>query len=225
MERILRTTKVNVNKNLYLKEPFSSELGILVVTDGMLLIQEFGMENFNFKKLAQKIGSTEPAIYRYFENKHKLLLYLTAWYWGYMEHNLVFGTANLIDPQEKLDVAIRLIVNGPIFKENEFLDPLQLREIVVNESIKGYLTKTVDFEHENGVFAEVYKFGDRISEIIIEINPSYGFPKTLASTVMESSLLQAFNSQHLPGMTETSLDSIGRYRFFHQLVINAISNE
>ncbi len=225
METILRKTKVNVNKNLYLKEPFSSELGILVVTNGMLLIQDLGMENFNFKKLSQKIGSTEPAIYRYFENKHKLLLYLTSWYWGFMEHNLVFGTANLIDPQEKLGIAIRLMVEGPIFKKNDYLDPLQLREIVVNESIKGYLTKTVDFEHENGIFAEVYKFGERISEIITEINPTYRFPKTLVSTVMESSLLQSFNSQHLPGMTETSLDSNSSYQFFQRLVINAITHE
>lgn len=222
METILRKTKVNVNKNLYLKDPFSSDLGILIVKDGMQLIQELGMENFNFKKLAQKTGSTEPAIYRYFENKHKLLLYLSAWYWGWMEHNLVYGTANLMDPLDKLEVSIRLLVDGPIFKQNEYLDPLRLREIVVNESIKGYLTKTVDFEHENGIFAQVYKFAERISEVILEINPSYDFPKTLVSTIMESSLLQSFNCQHLPGMTETSLDSIGRYKFFHQLVINAI---
>ncbi len=225
METILRKTKVTVNKNLYLKEPFSSELGILVVKDGLQLIQELGMENFNFKKLAQKIGSTEPAIYRYFENKHKLLLYLSAWYWGLMEHNLVFGTANLIDPLEKLGVAIRLMVDGPIFKENEFLDPVQLREIVINESLKGYLTKTVDLEHEIGIFGQLYKFGERISEIIMEINPAYGFPKTLVSTVMESSLLQSFHSQHLPGMTESSLDSFGRYQFFHHLVINTITYE
>lgn len=223
METILRKTKVNVNKNLYLKEPFSSDLGILILKEGMQLIQELGMENFNFKKLAQKIGSTEPAIYRYFENKHKLLLYLSAWYWGWMELNLVYGTANVIDSLEKLEVSIRLMVDGPIFKQNEFLDPLRLREIIINESIKGYLTKTVDIEHDNGFFAQVYKFGERISEIILEINPAYDFPKTLVSTVMESSLLQSFNCQHLPGMTETSLDAIGRYKFFHQLVINAIN--
>ena len=152
-------------------------------------------------------------------------MYLTAWYWGFMEHNLVFGTANLIDPQEKLGVALRLLVDGPIFKQNDYLDPLQLREIVVNESIKGYLTKTVDSEHENGIFAEVYKVGERISYIILEINPAYSFPKTLVSTVMQSSLLQTFNSQHLPGMTESSLDSIGSYQFFHQLVINTITHE
>lgn len=225
METILRRTKVEVNKNLYLKEPFSSDLGILIVKDGMQLIQELGMEHFTFKKLAQKIGSTEAAIYRYFENKHKLLLYLSAWYWGWMEHNLVFGTANLLDSREKLGFAIRLMVEGPIFKQNEFLNPLQLRDIVVNESIKGFLTKTVDSEHENGIFAQVYKFGERISEVILEINPSYGFPKTLVSTVLESSLLQSFNSQHLPGMTEISFDSNSRYKFFHHLVINAITHE
>jgi AcrR family transcriptional regulator len=225
METILRRTKVEVNKNLYLKEPFSSELGILIVKDGMQLIQELGLEHFTFKKLAQKIGSTEAAIYRYFENKHKLLLYLSAWYWGWMEHNLVYSNANQFDPLEKLGVAIRLMVEGPIFKQNEYLDPLQLRDIVVNESIKGFLTKTVDTEHENGIFAQVYKFGERISEIILEINPTYGFPKTLVSTVMESSLLQSFNSQHLPGMTEISFDSESRFKFFHHLVINAITHE
>ncbi len=225
MENFLKKIKVDVNSNLYLKEPFSSELGELIVKVGPNLIEELGMEHFTFKKLAQQIGSTEAAIYRYFENKHKLLLYLTAWYWGWMEINLVYATANLTDPGERLGVAIRLMVDGPIFDRNEYLDPVQLRNIVVNESLKGYLTKAVDVEHENGIFAQVYKFGERISRIIKEINPHYEYPITLVSTVMESSLLQSFNSQHLPGMTEKSLDSVGRFQFFHQLVVNAIANE
>lgn len=225
MENILKTYKIEVNSNLYLKDPYSSNLGELIVTEGTNLIQELGMENFTFKKLASKIGSTEAAIYRYFENKHKLLLYLNAWYWAWMEHNLVFATANLIDVYERLNVAINLMVNGPIFKKNDYLDPIKLRSLVVNESLKGYLTKAVDNEHESGIFAQVYKFGDRISQIVKEINPDYQYPKTLVSTVMESSLLQSFNSQHLPGMTECTYDSTSRYVFFHQLVVNAISNE
>ncbi len=225
MENILKTFKIEVNSNLYVKDPYSSELGEMIVKEGTSLIQELGMENFTFRKLAGKIGSTEAAIYRYFENKHKLLLYLNAWYWGWMEHNLVFATANLEDASERLIVGIRLMVDGPIFKKNDHLDPVALRNLVVNESLKGYLTKAVDNEHESGIFAQVYKFGDRISEIVQEINPSYKYPKTLVSTVMESSLLQSFNSQHLPGMTECSYDSSSRYTFFHQLVINAISNE
>lgn len=224
MEAILKKIRVEVSPNLYFKDPFSSELGVLIVREGTQMIQEIGMELFTFKKLAQRIGSTEAAIYRYFENKHMLLLYLCAWYWAWMEHNLVFTTSNIKDPSERLGIGIRLMVDGPLYLENEFLDPKLLRNLVINESIKGYLTKTVDLEHESGIFAQVYRFGERLSNIIQEINPLYKFPKTLVSTVMESSLLQSFNSLHLPGMTETKHEGSERYQFFHQLVFKAISN-
>jgi AcrR family transcriptional regulator len=222
MESILKKIRVEVNSNLFLKDPFSSELGVLIVQEGAHLIQELGMEHFTFKKLGAKIGSTEAAIYRYFENKHKLLLYLSAWYWAWLEHNLVFGTANKSDPVGRLSVAIRLLVEGPIYKQNDFLDPEILRSIVINESIKGFLTKEVDLEHESGIFSQVYKFGDRVSAIIGEINPDYLYPKTLVSTILESSLLQNFNSQHLPGMLDSGPDSKDRYQFFFQLVTKAI---
>jgi len=222
MESILKKIRVEVNSNLFLKDPFSSELGVLIVQEGAHLIQELGMEHFTFKKLGAKIGSTEAAIYRYFENKHKLLLYLSAWYWAWLEHNLVFGTANQSDPVGRLSVAIRLLVEGPIYKQNDFLDPEILRSIVINESIKGFLTKEVDLEHESGIFSQVYKFGDRVSAIIREINPDYLYPKTLVSTILESSLLQNFNSQHLPGMLDSGPDSKDRYQFFFQLVTKAI---
>ena len=222
MESILKKIRVEVNSKLFLKDPFSSELGVLIVQEGSQLIQELGMEHFTFKKLGVKIGSTEAAIYRYFENKHKLLLYLSAWYWAWLEHNLVFGTANQADPVERLSIAIRLLVEGPIYKQNDFLDPEILRSIVINESIKGFLTKEVDLEHESGIFSQVYKFGDRISSIITELNPDYLYPKTLVSTILESSLLQSFNSQHLPGMLDAGPDSKDRYQFFYQLVTKAI---
>jgi hypothetical protein len=224
METILKKIRVDVSPNLYLKEPFSSELGISIVRKGTQLIQDLGMENFTFKKLALDIGSTEPAIYRYFENKHMLLLYLNAWYWAWMEHNLVFSIANLQNPEDRLSVAIRLMVDGPIYDKNDHIDPVQLHQLVVNESLKGYLTKSVDLEHESGIFSQVYNFGERISLIIQEINPNYQYPKTLVSTVMESSLLQKFISMHLPGMTESNAEGSGRYKFFYQLVVKTISN-
>lgn len=216
---------MEVHDNLYLKEPFSSELGSSIVQKGAVLIQDLGMENFTFKKLAVHIGVTEAAVYRYFENKHMLLLYLTAWYWAWMEVNYVYSTANLESSKARLSIAMRLIVNGPVFTKNIHINPADLRSIVVNESLKGYLTKTVDAEHESGIFAQVYSFGERISELIFEINPSYPYPKTLAYTVMESSLLHAFNARHLPGMTEQSLDSENRLVFFEDLIVKAISNE
>ena len=225
MESLLKKVRVEVNPNLYFKDPFSSELGTSIVQVGTRMIRELGIENFTFKKLAVEIGGSEPSIYRYFENKHMLLLYLNSWYWGWMEHNLVYATANLLDPEERLGVAVRLMVDGPVYRQNDYLDPNQLHDLVVNESLKGYLTKTVDSEHESGIFAQVYKFGERISSIIQEINPSYKFPKTLVSTVMESSLLQKFNSAHLPGMTETAIDTGEQFHFFHQLVVKTISHE
>jgi AcrR family transcriptional regulator len=225
MESVLSKSKVEVSASLYLKEPFSSDLGTLIVKEGSELIKSLGIENFTFKKLANIIGSTEPAIYRYFENKHKLLLYLMAWYWGWMEINLVYSTANLNNPTDRLALGIKLMVDGPIFTNNQYLNPLELHQLIINESLKGYLTKDVDDEHESGTFAQVYKFGDRISSIIYEINPNYKYPKALVSTVMEASLLQSFNAKHLPGMIETSMDSTARYQFFHQLVTNAITNE
>lgn len=223
MESILKKIRVDVSPSLYLKDPFSSELGISIVREGSLMIQELGLEHFTFKKLASKIGSTEAAIYRYFENKHKFLLYLSAWYWAWLEHNFVFATANLVDPEERLSLAIQLMVEGPIYRQNDYLDPDLLRYIVVNESLKGYLTKEVDTEHESGIFSQVYKFTDRVTSLIKEINPSYLFPKTLVSTLMESSLMQSFNSQHMPGMIDSRSDGGDRFKFFHQLVKKAIS--
>ncbi|MDR7128314.1 AcrR family transcriptional regulator [Algoriphagus sp. 4150] len=225
MENLLNNLKMEVHDNLYLKEPFSSELGSSIVQEGAILIRDLGMEHFTFKKLAVHIGVTEAAVYRYFENKHMLLLYLTAWYWAWMEVNYVYATANLESSKSRLSIAMKLLVNGPVFIKNAHIDPEDLRSIVVNESLKGYLTKTVDTEHENGIFAQVYSFGERISELIAEINPSYPYPKTLAYTVMESSLLHAFNSQHLPNMTEQSLDAENRLVFFEDLIVKAISNE
>lgn len=225
MESIFRKLKVEINDNLYVKDPYSSDLGISILSYGSSLLLQLGFENFTFKKLATEIGVSEPAIYRYFENKHNFLLYLTAWHWAWTEHNLAFSTANLEDPEKRLEVSIKLLVEGPILTENDYLNPLDVRKIVINESLKGYLTKTVDQEHENGIYSQLYEIGERIALIIREINPLYKFPITLVYTVMEASLLQAFHSQHLPGMTESNLDREGRFQFFHHLVSKTIIHE
>ncbi len=224
MEAILKKTRVEVNPKLYVKEPYSSELGALIVREGTQLIQEIGFEQFTFKKLAQGIGSTEAAIYRYFENKHMLLLYLNAWYWGWMEHNLVFLTSNIPDPRERLNIGLGLMVDGPRFLENEFLDLRQLRTVAINESIKGYFPRSVDAEHQAGLFAQVYSFGERIATIIRELNPEYSYAKTLVYTVMQASLLRSFNSLHLPEMIEIDSQGVESDRFFHQLVFKSIAN-
>lgn len=80
LDTLLSEIKININEGLFLKDPGSSELGIEILFNSVVLLDELGFEQFTFKKLAQKIKSTESSIYRYFENKHKLLLYLCALY-------------------------------------------------------------------------------------------------------------------------------------------------
>ena len=82
MKNILEGIKINISPKIYVKDPETSELGKKILENSILLIDEIGFDNFTFKKLGQRIGSNESSIYRYFESKHKLLLYLTSWYWG-----------------------------------------------------------------------------------------------------------------------------------------------
>ena len=82
MQNILSNIIISVNDKLYVKNPETSELGKKIIEQSILLIDEIGFENFTFKKLGEKISSNESSIYRYFESKHKLMLYLSSWYWG-----------------------------------------------------------------------------------------------------------------------------------------------
>jgi len=223
MEQLLQKMRVDINENLYLKDPFSSDLGKEIIAKSIICISEYGLEHFNFKKLAAEVGSTEAAIYRYFENKHKLMLFLTLWYWGYLELNLVMAITNLTDPVEKLNVALRILVNGPISKKNDYVDPVRLHEMIIDEANKAFMTKEVEEDSKKGFFASYLNIGNRISEIIKEINPNYNYPKTLVSTIMEASLLQQFYAKHLPMLTEMPTNEEERMAFFKDLVTKAIN--
>jgi AcrR family transcriptional regulator len=108
MKEILSTIKIQVNPKIFVKDPETSVLGKKIIEKSIVLIHEIGFEEFTFKKLGELIGSNESSIYRYFENKHKLLVYLSSWYWSWMEYRLVFETNNIVDPVEKLKKAIKI---------------------------------------------------------------------------------------------------------------------
>ena len=109
MEQLLKSVKIAINENIYVKDPESSDLGKRIIEESILMINEVGFESFTFKKLGIRIKSNESSIYRYFENKHKLLLYLTSWYWGWLEYQLVFATNGIQNPGEKLEKAIEIV--------------------------------------------------------------------------------------------------------------------
>ena len=202
MKNLLANISIKVDEKIYLKDPETSEIGRNIIKNGILLLDELGLESFTFRKLAERIGSTEATIYRYFESKHKLLIYLISWYWNWQEYRLLFATNNISSPETRLKIAIR-ILSGEITNDMDFahVDEVTLQRIVVAESAKVYLTKEVDEDNKEGFFYSYKRFCRRISDIIREINPDYAYPDSLVSTIAESAHYQKYFALHLPSLT------------------------
>lgn len=223
MQSILSNIIISVNDKLYVKNPETSDLGKKIIEQSILLIDDIGFENFTFKKLGEKINSNESSIYRYFESKHKLMLYLSSWYWGWIEYKLVFATNNVNNPLEKLKKAIT-IVTEKVNDESEttHINEAVLNRIIVQEFTKTLLTKEVDEENKEGFFIVYKRIINRIIEIIIEVNPNYLFAKSLASSIVEGALHQHFLKEHLK--TITSCDETNTVTdFYLDLVVTTLS--
>ena len=202
MQNILSNITITVNQKLYLKNPETSDLGKKIIEYSILLIDEIGFENFTFKKLGEKIGSNESSIYRYFESKHKLLLYLSSWYWGWIEYKLVFATTNISNPLEKLKKGITIVTEKIEDDSNTLhINEAILNKIIIAEFTKTLLTKEVDEENKEGFFLVYKRVINRIIEMIAEVNPEYPFSKSLASSIVEGALHQHFLKDHLKTIT------------------------
>ncbi len=219
MINLLSNLKISVPDKIFIKDPESSELGKRIIEHSILLVDEIGFDSFTFKKLGQKIGSNESSIYRYFESKHKLLLYLTSWYWAWIEYQLVFVTHNISNANEKLDKAIETVTKT-ITEDSNFshINEVILNRIIINENSKSYLTKEVDVENKQGYFVVYKRLITRISDMILSINPKYPYALSLASTIVESALHQHFLKEHFQSITNCN-DKVSPYNFLSQLTL------
>ena len=223
MEKLLSNLKIAVPEKIYVKDPESSDLGKRIIEHSILLIDEIGFDSFTFKKLGLKIGSNESSIYRYFESKHKLLLYLTSWYWAWIEYQLVFVTHNVTDSKIQLQNAIQVITKA-IETDAAYLhiDEVKLNRIIINESSKSYLTKEVDLENKEGYFIVYKRLISRLKDMILTINPDYLFASSLASTLVEGTLHQHFLRDHFKSITDCN-NSVTPTEFFTDLVFKTIN--
>lgn len=195
--------QIKMNEKLFLRNPEQSELGKKIILHSIQLIHTNGFESFNFKKLAENIGTTEAGIYRYFENKHRLLIYIAAWYWSWLEYRVTLNTTNIKDPVVKLKRVIKLlatVVEDDI--KTTYVNENILHEIIIAEGTKAYLTKHVVEDNKDQLFKPYKDLCAKIGEIIIECNPKYKYPKSLASTIIEMAHFQNFFMNNLPSLTD-----------------------
>ncbi len=197
--------ELDVNEKLFLRNPQRTDLGRKILKDSVLLIDEIGFESFTFKKLAARIQSTEASIYRYFESKYLLLLYLTNWYWEWLKFCVELSTMNVKESHEKLKRIIGTIVD--IDKRNakvDFIDESVLHRIVVVEGSKAYHTKEVDVQNREGFFLSYKSLSKKIADVITEINPDFPYPRALASNLLEMASNHIYFALHLPRLTDIS---------------------
>ncbi len=203
MDKLLSSLRISISESIYLKDPETSVLGKKIIEESILMIDLMGFEAFTFKKLGDKIGSNESSIYRYFENKHKLLLYLCSWYWGWLEYHLVINCYSVNDPWEKLDKAVH-IISREVTEDSAFtfVNEPALNRIIINENAKSFLNKDVDVENKEGGFTSYKRLINRIAEMVLAAAPNYSYPKSLSGTLVETALHQYFLRDHFKGITD-----------------------
>ena len=192
------------------------------------MICEMGFENFTFKKLANEINTTEASVYRYFENKHRLLIYIITWFWTWLEYQLVFHTNNINDKSAKIQIIVKLLTFS---LEDKFLlehiDKDKLQQIAIAEGNKAYLTKHVGEDNSAKLFKPYKDLCHRIAAIFIEYNPKYQYPNSLASTLIETAHHQIYFKKHLPSLTDFSKEkSIAPISgFLEHFIISTLSSK
>jgi len=195
--------RIIMNEALFIRNPESTELGKNILKHSVELISKAGFEAFTFKKLAEDIGTTEAGVYRYFENKHKLLVYLTSWYWGWLEFQISFQTNNIKDPAVKLKRVIKLLATAvEDDEETQYINERLLHQIIIADGSKAYLTKQVGEDKKQQFFKPYKDLCAVIGNIISDCSPKYKYPKSLASTIIEMAHFQNFFMNNLPSLTD-----------------------
>ncbi len=200
------TSNITIPVGLYLRDPLQTSLGRKIISHSIDLIDEIGFESFTFKKLAIRMESNETSLYRYFENKHLLLLYLVVWYWNWVSSLIDYNTKNIIDPIKRLVIIIENFVDAT--KENptiDFVNEKKLHHIIINESSKSYHTKKIDTENQEGFFKAYKMLIEKVSNVILEIDHTFPYPHALASNLFEMANNQIYFAEHLPKLTDVKV--------------------
>ena len=218
--------QIKMNEKLFVRDPEQTELGRKIIEQSIHLLHKSGFEAFTFKKLAEEISTTEAGIYRYFENKHRLLLYLAAWYWNWLQFRVSFMINNIQDPELKLKKIISLLASRVEDDEKTVhIRENLLHQIIIAEAPKAYLTKHVTDDNKEQFFRPYKDLCAVLASIIKECNPKYKFPRSLASTIIEMAHFQNFFMHNLPSLTDFGKEKDDRMivSFLEEVVFRTLS--
>ncbi len=195
-------TGVQVSEEVYLKDPTRSDLGKAILSKSVDLIDKDGFAKFSMRKLSESIGSPESSLYRYFKNKHNLLIYLTAWYWDVVQCKIAIRTANIPELKEVLFQTFSVLTEEPQQEDHHtYLDEAALRRIVISESIQSYYAFGYS-KLEAGSVVSAKRIVDNIADLLSEKHPYYPYPKALVYTVVEAAHEQLYFLTYHPELTE-----------------------
>jgi AcrR family transcriptional regulator len=219
---------IRVNECFYLKDPSISLLGKKILTHGVEMIDEMGLERFTFKKLANILQTTESSVYRYFENKHMLLMYMSSWYWSWLETYMVFRTANLSSATDKLRIMIFILCEEE-WKDKRMnnMNLYALRRVIIAESPKAFLAKSSDGISIEDAYIAVDQLCLRFEELFATIKPADSSSRLLSSMLIEGILSQQFYHTFYPRFLDKSgaSETAGLSTFFFETTMAYLQKE
>jgi hypothetical protein len=142
-----------------------------------------------------------------------------------MEFLVDFTIQNIQDPKEKLIKIITLFTQSlPESVGQLDYNKSYLNQIVLSESSKVYLIKEVKEINSYQVFKPYKDLCNKISEVMLSLNPTYTYSRSLSSTLIETAHSQQYFSKNLPRLTDVSNTKEEEFvfNFLSQLVFSAL---
>ena len=183
----------------------ASPMGSRILAEGLVLMNDIGLEAFTFKKLAERIGCTEVTVYHYFANKQRLLQYYFQMYWLWLATHCQQEGKGLKDPLARLRGDIAAISGlWPADARAAQFDPAQLRELVISEGTKSFMHKNVDSDNKLKLFKPYKDLCAHIATEVKACSPRMRSSRSFATTLVEMAHSLEFAMHHLPALTELS---------------------
>lgn len=195
--------QVHIPSRMAQHDPSHSRTGLKILNTAIQMIADEGYEVFHLSKLAEKADTVESTVYRYFENKHKLLLYISGWYWAYLDFSIDYETRETGDSQQILQKAIELMAGKNLPKNTDLIgDPLLIHRIIIMEFSKIYTTQMAHEDNKEGYFVYFKTFVNKIGNILADSMPNYKFTRSFAFLLVSGIYQQAHVAEKLPALSD-----------------------